>query len=100
MKEVILGMDARCKHGVLNELNGRCAYCEWEGLLVSRKLPFDVRFVGTGPLEKDGIYTVVGVVTSGTIAKGPIPGLLLADDGKIASETYEPAMFSLHLEKK
>ena len=99
MKEVILGISARCEHASINEITKRCAICEWEALLKNKKLPFKVRYLGTNELTQDAIYTVVGVITDGSIEKGPIPGLLLeGEHGLIARKTYEPTMFSLRLE--
>ena len=99
MKEVIRGIDARCSHGSINEIAKRCAFCEWEAFLLNKKLPFKMRFIGTKPLEKNEIYTVVGIIMSGAIEDGPIPGLLLeGEDGLISRQTYEPTLFSIRLE--
>lgn len=98
MKEVILGASARCSHDVVCEVTGRCYLCEWEGQILRRKPPFKMRFIGNNLLEKNEIYKVMGIVTSGSIIDGPIPGLLLeGQDGKIFNRTYCPTMFSFKL---
>lgn len=99
MKEVILGIDAKCRHGIINELNGECAICEWEHLLLGKKLPFDVRFIGNQGLVKDGIYTVIGIVKEGIMAEGPVPGFLLKDsEYEVLDSTFDMALFSTRLE--
>ena len=99
MNEVILGISARCRHDVINELNAQCALCDWENLLLKRKPPFNVRFIGNQGLTKDAIYKVIGMVTAGVMADGPIPGFLLADDeGDVFDCTFDMALFSTRLE--
>lgn len=99
MQEVVLGVSARCKHNSINEITKRCAFCEWEELLLKKKLPFKVRFIGKNPLKENGVYEVVGIILEGNVEKGPVPGLLLeGEEGLIARQTYDPTMFSLRLE--
>lgn len=99
MKELILGVDARCSHGIINEINGECAICTWERILLGRELPFKVRFIGKQGLKKDAIYSVVGIIMKGVIKEGPIPGFLLEDDdGDIFDCTFDMSLFSTRLE--
>lgn len=97
MKEIILGISARCSHGQINELGGTCVICDWEAQLLKKKLPFRVRFLGSAPLAKDNVYSVVGIITDGKLAQGgPIPGFLL--DGEDTGRSYDMTLFSLRLE--
>ena len=102
MKELILGIDARCSHGLANPIGNVCAICEWEAILAKKPVPFQVKFIGQKILEHGAIYTVVGVIIDGSmVGKGPIPGLLLRSlKGDAVAETFDPILFTLVKDEK
>lgn len=97
MRELILAVDARCKHGRLTEYGSGCYECDWHAQLMDTKYPARVKYIGSGKeLTKDMIYTAKGFVFAGVVEGSPVPGLLLlSENGGYVARTFNPMEFVL-----